>query len=164
MRHHSRHKIQASIQPTRLPPLHTLLPCITPLPCDRLPPPIRPLTQNERILRLVLAQLKPRIINDVILLHHIRLQQLAPPRRLLAQNLHLGIEIRMRGRGQALQDARLGEDHGARADGHEGALFGGVGGLEFGEGLDEGEGFGGGGEDGRDAGGAAGDDEDVVVF
>ena len=71
----------------------------------------------------------------------------------------------MGGCGEALEDAGLSEDHGARADGHEGTFFGGVGFLEGGEGADEGDGEGGWGEGGVEVRGrgAAGDDEDVVV-
>lgn len=153
MTHHCRDQVQTRIQPTRdppardnpqptqpqtgppritLPPLDTLLPRITPLARNALPPPIRPLGQDKRILLLILAQLEPRIVHHVILLHHIRLLQIGPaPRRLLANNLHLGVEIGVRGRGQPLQHARGAQDQTSRADGHERALFGRVGGLQF---------------------------------
>ena len=189
MANHGRNKIQAGIKPTRdpsrrnnpqptqpqagppriaLPPLHTLFPSITALPRNTLPPSIRPLSQNKRILLLILAQLKPGIIHHVILLHDIRLLQLAAPRRVLADNLHLGVVIRVRGRRQPLQHARGAQDQAARADGHERALFGRVGGLQLAEGFEERDGLGGLGAVGDDAvdalWGAAGDDEHVVFF
>lgn len=189
MADHGRNKIQAGIQPTghaprrndpqptqpqarppriALPPLDALLPSIAALPRNALPPPIRPLGQNKRILLLILAQLETGVINHIILLHHIRLLQLAPPRRILADNLHLGVVIRVRGGRQTLQHAGSAQDQTPRADGHERALFGGVGGLEFAEGFEEGNWLGGLGavvDDAVDAfGGAAGDDEHVVFL
>ena len=150
------------------PPLNALLPSIAALPRNTLPPPIRPLGQNKRILLLILAQLETGIINDVILLHHIRLLQLTPPRRILADNLHLGVVIRVRGGRQPLQHARGAQDQAPRADGHERALFGRVGGLQLAEGFEERDGLGGLGAVGDDAvdafWGAAGDDEHVVFF
>ena len=68
----------------------------------------------------------------------------------------------MGGGGHALEQAGVGEQQGAGADGHEGALFAGVFLLERGEGVDEREGLGVVVEEGVDAG-AAGDDEYVVV-
>lgn len=185
MAHHSRHKVQTRIQsashaPRRdhpqsaqpqarspritLPPLHALLPGITPLPRNTLPPAIRPLRQNERILFEVIAQIEARVVDDVILLHHIRLLQISPPRRIPTDNLHLRVIIRMRRRREPLQNTRLGKEHTPRADGHERAFLAGVRELEFREGLDEGDGFCGGRgvEDGVD-GRPAGDNKDVVV-
>jgi hypothetical protein len=73
----------------------------------------------------------------------------------------------MGGRGEALEEARAREEQGPRADGHEGAFFAGVGGLQRGEGLDQFDGFGGVGGgfvfQGRVDAAAAGDDQDVVV-
>ena len=51
----------------------------------------------------------------------------------------------MGGCREALEDPGLGEDHAPRADGQEGTFFGGVGFLEFGEGLDQFDDGGGGG-------------------
>ena len=186
MTHHRRDQIQTRIEPARdppagdnpqptqpqtrppritLPPLDALLPRVTPLARNALPPPIRPLGQNKRILLLILAQLEPRIVHHVILLHHIRLLQIAAPRRIVADDLQLGVEVGVRGRGHALEHARGPEDQAARADRHERALFGRVGGLQFGEGFEQGDGFGVGGDDGVDAlRGAAGDDQDVVFL
>ena len=186
MTHHCRDQVQTRIQPARdsptrnnpqptqpqtrppriaLPPLDTLLPRITPLARNALPPPIGPLGQDKRILLLILAQLEPRIIDHVILLHDIRLLQIPAPRRILANNLHLGVEIRVRGRGHALQHARGAQDQTAGADGHQRALFGRVRGLQLGEGFEQRDGFGVGGDDGVDPfRGAAGHDQHVVFF
>lgn len=74
----------------------------------------------------------------------------------------------MRGSRHTLQHARSAEQQTPRSDGHERALFGRVGGLEFAEGFEEGDRLGGLGavvDDAVDAlGGAAGDDEHVVLL
>ncbi len=69
----------------------------------------------------------------------------------------------MSGSSQTLQDACLGQDHGAGAYGHERSLFAGICLLELCECLDELDGLGFGFEYVVDAV-AAGDDEHVVVF
>lgn len=157
MGHHGGHQIQTSIQTTRhpstrddpqptqphirpprntLPPLNTLLPRITPLSRDGLPPPIRPLTQDERILLELLAQLKPRVVDYIVLLHDVRLFEVPAACRVFAQDLQLGVVVWVGGCSEALENTCLGEEEGRRADGEEGALFAWVASLEGGERAD----------------------------
>ena len=158
------HPAQPQVSPfgDRLPSLHALPPRIAALARNRLPPAVWPLAEDERVLVQFVAEVEARVIHDVILLHDVRLLELAAARSLLADDLHLGVIVRMRRGGHALQHAGLGQDEGARADGHEGALFRRVGLLQGAEGFEEGHGLGFGFEHGVDAV-AAGDDEDVVV-
>jgi len=181
MTRHSGHKIQTRIQTTRhsptgdnpqppqfqtraagvtLPALHTLLPRITPLPRNTLPPPIRPRGKNERVLLQLVPQIETRVVDHVVLLHDVRLLEVAVARRFFADDLHLRVVIRVRGRGQTLQETGLGEDQGAGADGHQGAFFGWVGELELCEGADQIDGLAAFCEQVVDAP-AAGDDEDL---
>lgn len=143
-----------------LPPV-TRLPRIAPLPGNALLSPIRPLIQHKRVLLKLLSQVEACVVHDVALLHDIRPLAHISGSGVLAQLLQLRVIVRVRGCGEALQDARLSEEEAARADAEEGAFPGGVLLLEGGPLLDESEGlfvlF----ED--DVGIAAGDEENVEV-
>ena len=166
-------------QPQRGPPRIALAtpiriaPGIAPLPRHRGPPRIairhgtrgriqRRLRHDERVLVEVLAQIEARVVDHVSLLHDVGAVAQLAPGRVRAQDLQLGVVVRVRRRRQPLQDAGLREEEAARAHAQERALFGWVFLLHLGEGFDERDGFGVGGEDVGAA--AAGDDEDVVVF
>lgn len=163
VRHHGRHQVQAGVQPAghppagddaqtaqpqrrpagdRLAPLDRLLPRVAALARDRFAPAVGALGQDEGVLLDFLAQVEARVVDDVVFLHHVGLFEVAASGGFFADNLHLGVIVGVRGGGQALQDSGLREDERAGADGHDGALFGGIRLLEFGEGFDEFEGFG----------------------
>lgn len=183
MTDHGRHQIKARIQAAghsparndpqpaeaergttsiRLPPLDALLPRIAALAGDGLPPTIGPLRQHKRILLDLFAEVEASIVDDVILLHDVRLLEIAAAGGFLADDLELGVGVRMGGGGHALEDAGFGEEEGSGADGEEGTFFARVCLLEGAEVFDEFDGF---GvfvvQDGFDTF-AAGDDEDVV--
>lgn len=182
--HHRSHKIQAGIQATRnastgndpqpaksqtcspsiaLSPLHTLLPRIASLASNAFPSTIRPFGKDERIFVFILPKIKARVVHHIILLHHVSLFQIAFPRRILADDLQLGVVVWVCGRSHTLQHPSGAQDQRASADGHEGALFAWVGGLQLGEGFEEGHWFGVFLDDFLSAA-AARDDEDIVFF
>ena len=146
----------------RFPPLDRLLPRVAALARNGFAPPVRPLRQYERILVHLLAEIEAGVIDDIILLHDVRLLEVAAAGGFLADDLHLGVVVRVGGGGHALQQAGVRQGEGARADGHEGALFAGVLLLQGGEGFDERDGLAVRLQHGVHPA-AAGDDEHVVV-
>jgi len=86
---------------------------------------------------VLLAQVEAEVVDDVALLHDVgALRHVALGRR-LAQVLQSDDEVGVGGGAEAGEDTGLGQEEGARADGHEGTLAAGVLDLHVGVGLDE---------------------------
>ena len=147
-----------------------LPPAVAALARDAAPPPLLlaaqhlqiPAVDDERVL-LLIPEVEPRVVHHVHLLHDLGAVRRRERRRLLAQLLELDVQLRVRRRGEALQDAGPGEEHGAGTDAQQRALLDRVVLLHVGEGADQLDGLvvlv-----DAHDGGGrAAGDDEDVDV-
>ena len=99
------------------------------------------------ILIFILAKVEAQIIHHVALLDHIAAISHIALGDAGAQVFELGDEVWVRGGGEAAQQAGFGEEEGAGADGHEGALTSWIFLLDFGELLDEGQWLGFGFED-----------------
>ena len=98
--------------------------------------------QYEWILIDLFAQVKAGVIDDIVLLHDIRLFEIATACGVLAGDFELGVEIWVRGGCETLKETCLGEEKRTSTDGEEGALLAGVLLLEGSVGLEEGDGFG----------------------
>jgi hypothetical protein len=120
------------------------------------------LTADVRVLVLV-AEVEAEVVHDVAsVVDDVGALAEGVACNLAAHDLEGGDEIGVGGGREAGEDALLGKEKRAGADGEEGPLAGRVILLELREGIDQGEGFGAGLDDG---GGAAADhDEDVKLL